>query len=330
MVNIKHSLNLGNLCLKEGQLQLGKAFGYYNQAVSEAFSSQKVFKKWSKSPWPERSYIVNQEYKFIYCPIPKVASTSLNCIMYLLSNSSEKDDQLTKFVLSSQQHEAEGVNHYVHDLHRYIHNNLTLENYSRKQARELINSDRYFKFTVVRDPWKRLTSAYLNKFVDVNNPRELLPSARTAIEGFYTIHGKKPDYGKSITFRQFLSYIAATEDQYLDVHWKPQSEFLKNIELDFVGKLETLADDFEIIRCRLNIKKYIALPKKNVTTYEKIADSVQNYADVYPSELKQLGKRPNYQFFYTSDLIDLVKQRYKSDFEKLDYDVLPGGRQSIP
>ena len=320
-MNIKHSLNLGNICLKQGQLV--KAYKHYNETVSEAFSSQKVFKKWLTPPWPERSYVVNQEYKFVYCPIPKVASTSLHCIMYLLSNSLDKDEKLTQFALLSQQGMAEGVNDYVHDLHRYIHNNLTLENYNRNESSKIINSKQYFKFTVVRDPWKRLTSAYLNKFVDVDHPNELLPSARTAIEGFYTMNGIKTDYQKSITFRQFLSYVAITEDRYLDTHWKTQSSFLANIKLDFVGRLETLSDDFEYIKRKINLKENFILPKQNVTTYEKVLDPFFNYADLYPNKLKQLERRPNYQAYYTSDLINLVRQRYKCDFEQLGYNVSP-------
>jgi hypothetical protein len=319
-MNIKHSLNLGNVCLKQGQLT--KAYSHYNQAVSEAFHSRRVFKKWSTPPWPEMSYLVNQEYKFVYCPIPKVASTSLYCIMYLLSNPSERYKELTKFALSTQRGVAEGVNDYVHDLHRYVRHNLTLGNYSRKETRKIINSEQYFKFTVVRDPWKRLTSAYLNKLVDVDNPDELLPSARTVIEGFYAMKCLKPDYEKSITFRQFLDYIAATEERYLDVHWKTQNAFLENIKLDFVGKLETLSDDFEYIKRRINLKENLVLPKQNVTNYEKAVDSPYNYADLYPKELKQLERRPNYQSYYTSDLVDLVKQRYKCDFERFGYDDL--------
>ena len=320
-MNIKHHLNCGNIYLKRGDLV--QTYRHYSQALFEAFSSQKVFKKWSMPPWPENSYIVNQEYKFIYCPIPKVASTSLFCIMYLLSNSLKKEDELTKFVcLSSQQKWAEGVNEYVHDLHRYIHNNLTLVNYSRKESREIINSDRYFKFTFVRDPWKRLTSAYLNKFVDVEKPDKLLLSARTAIEGVYTINGKKPDYTRSITFRQFLNYIAVTKDQYLDVHWKPQNSFIKNIDLDFVGKLETLSADFDYIIQKLNITENLSLPKKNVTTYERSVTLHNNYADSYPIDIKQLDRRPNFQSFYTPDLIALVNQRYEDDFNKFGYEGL--------
>lgn len=320
-MNIKHSINLGNACLKKGHLI--KAYSHYNQVMAEAFSRQKVFKKWLVPPWPERSYIVNQEYRFIYCPIPKVASTSLNCIMYLLSDSASQDENLTAFALLSQQNIASGVNDYVHDLHRYIHNNLTLENYSRTKSKKIINDSQYFKFTVVRDPWKRLTSAYLNKFVDVNSSEELLLSARTAIEGFYTINGLKPDYERSITFRQFLNYIAVTEDQFLDVHWKTQSAFVNNIELNFIAKLETLYDDFEYIKSQINLEKNLILPKQNVTAYAKNKDLEYNYADFYPSQLKKLKRRPNHLSFYTPDLLDLVKWRYKCDFERFGYNDSP-------
>lgn len=321
MTNIKHSLNLGNVCLGRGQVD--QAFTHYNAAVTEAFASQKVFKKWFQPAWPERCYIVNSKYKFVYCPIPKVATTSLNCIMYLLSDDSAKDDELSQFVLSSQQGKAEGINESVHHLHRYVHENLTLQNSNRWQANRFINSADYFKFTVVRSPWQRLTSAYLNKFVDVDKPSELMLSARTAIEGVYSLKNQSADYQKSITFRQFLNYIVETDDQYLDVHWRPQHTFFRNIDLDFIGKLENLSSDFAYIRERLNIGEDMTLPQKNVTTYKNVSNLVDDCSDLYPSELKKLSSRPIAQFFYTPDLIDLVKSRYKSDFEQLGYGDLP-------
>ena len=317
MVNIKHSLNLGNVCLSKGQFD--KAFTHYNAAVTEAFVTQRVFKKWFQPSWPEDSYIVNHKYKFVYCPIPKVATTSLNSVMYLLSDAFNKDDDLSQFVLSGQQGMVEGVNESVHELHRYVHKNLALRNSNRWQASRVLDSEDYFKFTVVRSPWKRLTSAYLNKFVDIEKPSDLMLSARTAIEGVYALNDKEIDYESSITFRQFLNYIAATDDQFLDVHWRPQHTFFRNISLDFIGKLETLSSDFDYIKKRVGLEEDVNLPQKNVTTYKNVSSLTGDCSNLYPSELKQLASRPSAKFFYTPDLVDLVKQRYKSDFEQLKY-----------
>ena len=320
MVNIKHSVNLGNVSLRQGKLK--KATDFYSQAISAAFLSKKLFVKFFTPPWPEKFYIVNHEYKFVYCPIPKVASTSLNCIMYLLDNTSEKDEALTRFALSGQSNRVKNSDQELHALHRFVYANLTLESCSRKEAYKAINNDQYFKFTFVRDPWKRLSSAYLNKFAVIRSQDDLLPSAKTAIEGFYAANGETVDFDKSITFRQFLTYINQTDSQYLDSHWKPQSDFIKNINLDFIGKMESLNDDFNFVREKLGIPEKFSLPQKNVTSYSEKNNATQSLADYYPDELRSLGYRPSYRSFYTPELIDLVYKRYKDDFENLGYKIL--------
>ena len=48
-------------------------------------------------------------------------------------------------------------------------------------------------------------------------------------------------------------------------------------------------------------------------------NSTENYADFYPKDLRNLEKTPDYQNFYTPDLIKSVRERYRIDIERFDY-----------
>lgn len=77
------------------------------------------------------------------------------------------------------------------------------------------------RIVVVRDPFDRVLSAYLSKFVlardDVADQAiggglaALLPDGATRVD---------------VTFADFVTYLSRTDGRYLDEHWRPQHEFL--------------------------------------------------------------------------------------------------------
>jgi hypothetical protein len=95
----------------------------------------------------------------------------------------------------------------------------------------------YFKFTVVRNPYARVLSAYLNKIVG----------------------GKKLGYmGRSRgdaappSFREFLDYLERS-GLHANAHWTPQTGLmlLPLAQLDFVGRVERLHEDLPFVLARV-------------------------------------------------------------------------------
>ena len=246
--------------------------------------------------FPEKTYIINHQYKFIYCPIPKVASTSIKQAIIGLTNTND-DWQC---------------------IHTYTSGRFSLGIYHHEDAKKFLQDRQYWRFAFIRNPWTRIISSYVSKFA--HPTRKEAPSfAKRVIDWVYADLGLETNYEKSITFKQFLKYVVTTENQQLDIHWKPQNLFLsKNYAFDFIGQFENIEQDFEYVQEKLNIQ--LKLPWKN-KKYEKVKVSKgsKEFYDYYPHELKQLSNMPLYQQFYNSDLIDLVAKKYSQDIAIFNY-----------
>lgn len=303
---IKAFIYLGNTCLKQGTFK--QASIYYQRALRSALATG-IF--WPDSHCFEKGYLVNHDYRFIYCPIPKVACSSFKKLLVSLSPLENK---------------AEILKLPQRLFHSYVSHTLTLSaNHSHEEALEILNQNQYFKFAFVRNPWERLTSAYLNKFVTpISQNKTNLPLAEPVIESVYRINNLGANQKDSITFRQFVEYVSVTEDQHLDGHWKPQHLFLGKTKFDFIGRFENMEDDFTYIQNRLGLSSSLPWSNKSQrndhrSDAEKL-DLTRHYCDYYPKDLNQLKHYPDYRTFYTTDLVEIVAKRYAKDIELFKYE----------
>lgn len=95
---------------------------------------------------------------------------------------------------------------------------------------ELEQFDKLFKFAVVRDPFSRTLSAYLDK-----------------------IDRKFNQNGTQITFKDFLYSLKAGK-LHSNLHWTPQTSLflIPFEEFDFIGRFENLNEDLGQIISRIN------------------------------------------------------------------------------
>ena len=100
---------------------------------------------------------------------------------------------------------------------------------ARLSAEEVVRFDDLFKFTVVRNPYTRTLSAYLDK-VERRAKRD----------------------NRESSFRDFLLSLQRGK-LYANAHWAPQSALmLIPVErFDFIGKVETLEQDLATIKRRI-------------------------------------------------------------------------------
>jgi len=122
--------------------------------------------------------------------------------------------------------------------------------------------DRIFKFTIVRNPWDRLVSAY----------SYLITRRR----------GRRQGYSKW-PFEKFVKKVVLSRGLSADLHWAaqyPNAYFEGEQFVDFVGRFENLDSDWKYI-CRQIGCKQTRLPRKNSSSHA-------HYSESYTPELKEL------------------------------------------
>lgn len=261
-----------------------------------------VDNNWDAVTWAQKRFIVDRKYRFIYCAIPKNASSSLMKAIVSVSNSKRK-----KQLLNSSRD----------TIRNYVELNYSLSTYTYTEARKIIYSD-YFKFAIVRNPWARLVSSYLNLFVRFHEHGQPTDLVRDSVKYIYGEDVKDRDSVK-ITFEELIKYLCATEDRYIDQHCIPQYLFLGDIKYDFIARMENLSQDLQYIQNKLNLS--LELPKLNKTKYSSEPNNEQILSKLSASEFRNWKTvLPDYKQFYTPELIDLVGKRYAKDIEMFGYD----------
>ena len=152
-----------------------------------------------------------------------------------------------------------------------------------------VRFNNYFKFTIVRNPWDRLFSAYTFMknggmwFIDEMYGAKYFNEFNDFNE-FVSFLGNK-----SFKARQILKWL----------HFRPQSFFVNDPStgealVNFVGKLESIQLDFDKVCSEIGIEKKLININKT--------------------------KHSDYRDVYNSKSIDIVSNIYKEDIDNFNYD----------
>ncbi len=141
---------------------------------------------------------------------------------------------------------------------------------------EIWNS--YFKFAFVRNPWSLVVSRY-------HWNKRGVDCSKQDFKIFLTKYCSKEAYWGPAHY-----YVNDLQQNYTCINGQ--------ISLDYIGKIETLHDDFKFILNKLNLP-YVDLPKSK-------------------SSFKPKYFR-HYTEYYTEDLIDLVSKYFSKDIKDFEY-----------
>lgn len=224
--------------------------------------------------------MISHEHKCIFIHIPKCAGTSIESALGHLDNHNGRGGQdhrsirmieqpwITPNILSSKEN-ISAV------LRRVRHNYRAVMNPRNKLTITKEQYDNYYKFTIIRNPWARAFSWYKNVMRD-------------------EIHKKSHKITGDLSFKDFLRIYSGKG------MLRPQSYWIKDfdgsINLDYIGRYETLVEDFQEI-CRAMHIPQIALAHKIKGAggdYREQYDneSIDIISDVYKEEIKTF----NYSF----------------------------------
>ncbi|MEM9217700.1 MAG: sulfotransferase family 2 domain-containing protein [Cyanobacteria bacterium P01_F01_bin.150] len=239
-------------------------------------------------------YKINHTHKIIYCKIMKNACTLLSTV---LVENSENAQEFKETNLS---------------IHEYLESDRSHFRLKKTDFNKLLGEE-YFKFVVLRNPFERIVSGYIDKFV---KPEYLFESfAEPVIKEVHHWLNLDCDLADSITFSQFIDYLLRTSDNSLDAHWRPQNTFLDYglFEFDLVIQFENMHPSLLLLEKKFgfNINKNVTR-SSHITRYGDFSAS-EKFSDASPADLRRLNGYPSANQFYTPELEAMIRDRFADD-----------------
>ena len=161
-----------------------------------------------------------------------------------------------------------------------------------------------YTFAILRDPYLRIASCYLDKIVD-----------QTEVAWHYHKLLNYQTAPALVTFRQFISSLKSRLRS--NEHWRPQTDFLVYQNYDDVFCLEAFSEAVATLRERIGLEILDArgLTKHGADQYEPL-EGDEAFADKPAfeiAELKRAGGIPRAAQLYDAGLIAEVSRLYAGD-----------------
>jgi hypothetical protein len=156
------------------------------------------------------------------------------------------------------------------------------------------------RFSFVRNPYDRLVSAWADKFQDkpLGRGGDIIEAYLQKRQALGLALPRNPD--QTLSFADFVEFVAATADAPVDVHWQSQDDLLDlpGVSFDFVGRLESFAQDFA-----------------RVIEHARADPALAETANRHFNK----SKHREWRDYYTRALADQVYRTYERDFDRLAY-----------
>ena len=167
----------------------------------------------------------DEERRLLYCYVPKVGSTFWIRVLDIIIQNRNV--------------------HNPFDIPRLQVDKDVMKNI-RNEVIDEIDTSEWVKFLFVRNPYERLLSTYIDKFVS--------PNKYYYLGGMYFVERYRANAstesktcGHDVSFPEFIEGILS--DCFPDGHWCPIYKLcrLQNIKYSFIGKMETFSQDAKLL-----------------------------------------------------------------------------------
>ncbi|XP_056132080.1 carbohydrate sulfotransferase 14 [Lampris incognitus] len=214
---------------------------------------------WSLSPLQRKTLLqhvlVNDEHRFLYCYVPKVACSNWKRVLKVLSGALES----------------------VHANIKMDHRSDLLFLSSMKPEEIRHRLKHYYKFMFVREPMERLLSAYRNKFGEIESYQK-----KYGVEIVRRYRkGRAKDAsltGDDVTFAEFVRYLLDEDAERMNEHWMPVYNLCQPcaVSYDFIGSYEHLERDAEHILQQIGAPPHVHFPERQ-TWYKPVTTETLHY-----------------------------------------------------
>jgi len=228
----------------------------------------------------------SKQYNLLYIATPKVACTSLAWWFAGL----EGYEQCLREERESVESDPDLV---IHDAFHKVAPDIT--GLHPDALVEPLTSDSFFRFAVVRNPYKRIFSAWQSKIL-LKEPLQSKPYLNCNF--FNQEIESKNELAKA--FEGFLEYIYENEDpEDYDIHWASQTNLLRPDLVDY------------------SILVKLEKPEELTTALaEKLGD---HYINPFDSRHVNESLMPYQRDFFTERSVELIRCMYEDDFKVFNY-----------
>jgi hypothetical protein len=186
---------------------------------------------------------------------------------------------------------------------RWIHKNNQA---FRPSLRELATAP--YSFAVLRCPFARLVSCFLDKFV----------SRRPDAWQFHELIEEEVELPR-LTFRRFCQEMARPRVKHSNIHWRPQVDFLVYTSYDDLFCVEDLAGAAQQLEQKIGLTIVDSRPlvRHDAGQYATLPPG-KGFADTEIWQIESImmsGLRPHPLSFYDNDLRELIAAAYVEDFK---------------
>ena len=215
-----------------------------------------------------RHMIVDDEYKLIYCYVPKAACTSWKKVMLVLAGSSPDVGKARAPHMRSK--------HKI------------LSDFTESEREKRMKN--YTKFMVHREPLSRLLSAYIDKFTKYSETRTRY--GRKIIAMYRENPSKQSlQSGDDVKFSEFVQFVLGAVKQFgwlkLSEHWQPQVSLCQpcTVDYDYYSEMQTVERDAKVILRSVGASS-VKFPQTHVTKSSQ--NMTQFYSDIDPRFIGRL------------------------------------------
>jgi len=213
-------------------------------------------------------FFVQREHGLMWCKVPKAASTSWLHAFLKLANV---PDHLIP------EDNGMGLHAFLRDKYPLLSKNLNKQFMTKS-----------VKFVVVRHPFERIISAYLDKLHSYARDLKYRGGYYYAMYGADIVNMYRPKYQerfpknplfmrKEPSFVEFVEYLVGTPVSKYDEHWKPMFLLCPpcHFKFDVIVKMETFNRDTQFILSQRSLEDEVSLRKKHSSKKSKIARRMQ-------------------------------------------------------
>lgn len=243
-------------------------------------------------------FFVQKEAGLLWCKVPKAASTSW--LFAYLKMAGVPEHEIPR-------DNGMGLHGLLRDKYPMLAKNLNKQYMPTS-----------LKFMVVRHPFERIISAYLDKLSNYNRDLKFRGGYYYAMYGGDIVAKYRETYltkyprnkillRKEPSFIEFVHYIIETPITEYDEHWRPQFLLCPPcfFKFDIIVKMETFQRDTQFILSQKDLAGVVNLDQKHAF-HANQGENTQNMKIKLFSQLSQ-------------NMVRALYEKYKIDFKMFDY-----------